>query len=380
VHRLRVSTVYYAPRSYSIVADRARLPGSPLWLAALYSLAFKPVNRWWVPPMWLAPGIIVMQFCTIFFPIIEIFEHRHNIQKTLHSLGSDSTLYSTSTHTEYEKDPNTASTTKLFEELHASSIGRLYSLAALERALLINPSPLLHFAATQDFTAENIVFLTEIRCWREAWKAAPKDSNTGEITEDARTRLFQMAVEIFLTSVYEKTAGFPINIESHVNKDLTALFGPAVPEGQRLSGESGRVRPADAVFCIGPDGKHGLNLERMAECSATLWADAKNSNVITIMGTPASPSLPPSSPGLTSTSGFSSAGTTPDVNEDEQAFAFDAHPSVAPLGKGRALIRDGFDEHVFDAAEASIKYLVLTNTWRKFVQLREKEQQAIAEV
>lgn len=362
------------------VADRCRLPGAPLWLAALYSLAFKPVNRWWVPPMWLAPGIVVMQFCTIFFPIIEIFEHRHDIQKTLHSIGSDTTLYATSTHTEYaEKDPNAVSTSKLFEELHASSIGRLYSLTALERALLINPSPLLHFAATKDFTAENIVFLTEIRCWREAWKAAPKDLNTGEVTEDARTRLFQMAVEIFITSVYEKTAEFPINIEGHINKELTALFGPAVPEGQRISGESGRVRPADAMFCIGPDGKHGIDLNRMAECSATLWSDTKQSNVITIVGSSASASSPPSSPGLTSASEFSSAGTTPDVNEDEQAFKFDVHPSVAPLGKGRARIREGFDEHVFDAAEASIKYLVLTNTWRKFVQLREREQ-AIAEV
>lgn len=330
--------------------------------------------------MWLAPGIVVMQFCTIFFPIIEIFEHRHDIQKTLHSIGSDTTLYATSTHTEYaEKDPNAVSTSKLFEELHASSIGRLYSLTALERALLINPSPLLHFAATKDFTAENIVFLTEIRCWREAWKAAPKDLNTGEVTEDARTRLFQMAVEIFITSVYEKTAEFPINIEGHINKELTALFGPAVPEGQRISGESGRVRPADAMFCIGPDGKHGIDLNRMAECSATLWSDTKQSNVITIVGSSASASSPPSSPGLTSASEFSSAGTTPDVNEDEQAFKFDVHPSVAPLGKGRARIREGFDEHVFDAAEASIKYLVLTNTWRKFVQLREREQ-AIAEV
>ena len=340
--------------------------------------------------MWLAPGIIVMQFCTIFFPIIEIFEHRHGIRKTMHELSSDTTLYASSTRTQYlEKQLQETSTSnlrqdvsafKLFNELQASSIGRLYSLAALERALLINPSPLLHFAATQDFTAENIVFLTEIRCWREAWRAAPKDLNTGDITEGARIRLFQMAVEIFITSIYEKTAEFPINVESHISKDLTAMFGPAVPEGQRLSGESGRVRPVDGMFCIGPDGKHGIDLDRMAECSATLWADSKKYAATAIVATPASPSLPPSSPGLTSSSGFSSTSTTPDVTQEDQIFTFEVHPSVVPLGKGRGRIREGFDEHVFDAAEASIKFLVLTNTWRRFVQLRERVQPYMTEV
>jgi len=234
---------------------------------------------------------------------------------------------------------------------------------------------LLHYAATKDFTAENIIFLTEINCWRDAWKAAPKDLNTGLITDVARNRLFEMAVEIFITSVYEKTAEFPINIEGFLRKELMELFEPAVPEGQRPSGESGRVRRPSAMFGIEPT-QDGIDLTRMADCSATLWDDQKKVATATISTSHPSP---PASPALSC--GFDSNATTPDVSrEDEQPFAFESHPSISPLGAGRAKIREGFDEHVFDAAEASIKYLVLTNTWRKFVQVREREQMLASEV
>jgi hypothetical protein len=79
VHYWRLQVIY------SVVSG---LPGAPLWLAALYSTAFKPVNRWWVPPMWLAPGIIVMQFVTIFFPVYEIIKSRLQMRQTLAILES----------------------------------------------------------------------------------------------------------------------------------------------------------------------------------------------------------------------------------------------------------------------------------------------------
>ena len=42
-------------------------------------------------------------------------------------------------------------------------------------------------------------------------------------------------------------------------------------------------------------------------------------------------------------------------------------------GEGDGKDADGVDEKVFDAAEKSIKYLVLTNTWRKWVVEQGKE-------
>ena len=33
-------------------ADSARLPGTPIWLASVYSMNFGPVNKYWLPAMW----------------------------------------------------------------------------------------------------------------------------------------------------------------------------------------------------------------------------------------------------------------------------------------------------------------------------------------
>jgi hypothetical protein len=128
-------------RLQTILCVVSGLPGSPLWIAAVFSTAFKPVNPWFVPPMWLAPGIIVMQFATIFFPIFEIWEHRNHMLKRVDSFNSaDSTLWSSSFIAEkVNKLRPKSSATELFDELNAT-VGRLYSIGALERALLATRS------------------------------------------------------------------------------------------------------------------------------------------------------------------------------------------------------------------------------------------------
>ncbi|KAK3092184.1 hypothetical protein LTR53_019680, partial [Teratosphaeriaceae sp. CCFEE 6253] len=102
----------------------------------------------------------------------------------------------------------------------------LYRMAALEKALLINPTPLLHFAATKDFTAENIIFLLHVKQWRGAWRAAPRHTHSGALTVQAQDRLFNMALDIYAASVSDQTAEFPINLEGPRIKDLAANFGP----------------------------------------------------------------------------------------------------------------------------------------------------------
>jgi hypothetical protein len=40
-------------------------------------------------------------------------------------------------------------------------------------------------------------------------------------------------------------------------------------------------------------------------------------------------------------------------------------------------IPDNFDEHIFDEAETSVKYMVITNTWPKFVDLCKEHDEMI---
>lgn len=309
--------------------------------------------------MWLAPGIIVMQFATVFFPIFEIFEQRNSMLKRVDSFSSTgSTLRAISFISEKgdRRQPRT-STSDLFDELNSASVGRLYSMLALERALIVNPTPLLHYAAKKDFTAENIVFLTSVRDWRQAWASAPRNPDTGTVTEDAQVRLFKMAVEIFAESVDEKTADFPINIEGHMRKELARIFSPDVLNG--LSGfavRNIRDRAPPSLYSTPP---------------ATPWADQKKAGSVTTTVT----ATPPSSADTTFGSLSSNNSAVKMVMSESKPYRLEDRPDLSPQTNGRGIDIPGFDEHVFDEAESSIKYLVLTNTWRKFVELRERDEE-----
>ena len=74
------------------------------------------------------------------------------------------------------------------------------------------------------------------------------------------------------------------------------------------------------------------------------------------------------------TSGTTAASKTPTV--ESKPYRLEDRPDLSPSTNGRGIDLPGFDEHVFDDAEASIKYLVLTNTWRKFVDMMDRDRAA----
>lgn len=318
------------------------LPGTPLWLAAVFSLQFKPVNIRWVPPMWLAPGIIVMQVVTVFFPIYEAYASRAHMRTTMDLLKQWE-----------EKGADAAPSLTSDNTGNASVVTRnskVYSMAALEKALVVNPLPLLHFAATKDFTAENIIFLMRVREWRQAYTTAPRQFNNIDLTPDAQNLLFCMAVDIYTTCVHDATSEFPINIDHSIRMSLDSLFGPAIPGSkQRNSGESESRSPWDIDMDSFEKGPIQAEVQRI-----TLSRETSDDSVQSIWS-----------------SKIKSVKThvikTSSPHEDERPI-FAPHPATAPLGAVRARIRPGFDGSVFDEAESSIKYLVLTNTWRKFAQ------------
>lgn len=368
LYRIRNIRDAHRWRLQTILCIVSGLPGSPLWIAAVFSTAFKPVNPWFVPPMWLAPGIIVMQFATIFFPIFEIWEHRNSMLKRVDSFSSSETTLRSSSFFIAEKVNKLrpkSSATELLDDVNAT-VGRLYSIGALERALLVNPEPLLQYAARQDFTAENVVFLMQVRDWRQAWQSAPKNPSTDLVTEDAQIRLFRMAIEIFATSVDEKTADFPINIDGHMRKGLAAILGPSVLNG--MSGFATRN---------GSNGSYGTELHGVPSMVPVApWAEQKQAGTFTttISTSTVSYSSSPPESGLRSISSSTTAGSKT-VHGEPKPYRLEDRPDISPKTNGRGLDIPGFDEHVFDDAEASIKYLVLTNTWRKFVELMEKDRE-----
>ncbi|KAK5694083.1 hypothetical protein LTR97_009704 [Elasticomyces elasticus] len=351
-----------------ILSVLSGLPGTPLWIAAVWTPGsiWKPLNIRWVPPMWLAPGIIVMQFCTIFFPIWEFYEQR----RAVHAIWNDSqwekqenrssvmeSEASTSTLPSSQRQLLDNSTAKLFEALAADSMAdgkELYRMAALEKALLINPTPLLHFAATKDFTAENIIFLLHVKEWRRAWRAAPCDPETGHLPHYAQRRLFNMALDIFASSVSDQTAEFPINLEGPAVKTLATIFEPHMASSRSGSSDGGQSedgtlvgswemsqRPRSKVF----------DMEMTSDGPKLRWSQEKDFDFTTVTAVSQGTSIAPSTPG----------------SQHEQQYD-EAEKGNQPMLES---VYPAIDDHVFDEAEKSIKYLVLTNTWRKFVKARE---------
>ncbi|KAK5147710.1 hypothetical protein LTR32_000869 [Rachicladosporium monterosium] len=369
-HHWRLQTVL------SIVSG---LPGTPLWIASVFTPGgkFHPVNIWWVPSMWLAPGIIVMQFCTVFFPIYEFYEHK----KAVSAIWSDaqwekqenrphlppSVVSSRSSVPSSQRQLLDNSTAKLFEALAADSMAdgkELYRMAALEKALLINPTPLLHFAATKDFTAENIIFLLHVKEWRAAWRTAPRDPQFDRVTPQAHRRLFNMALDIFAASISAHTAEFPVNLEGPTVHALARLFEPHMAASR--SGTSGSDGSDQGTLVGSWEMSHqphqrprstAFDMEMTPSGPKLLWSPSHDRKIglLDVSITPVSQGSSIMAP--------STAPAEGGENQDDEA-----EKGNQPM---LASVYPDIDERVFDEAEASIRYLVLTNTWRKFVKARE---------
>lgn len=286
-----------------------------------------------------------MQLCTIFFPIYEAIESSAQLRGPAKYLSSTDSLPATavsSCKNTLEEKPNGNDP---HHELHLNNSPArrsIYSIHALEKALAANPVPLLEFAATRDFTAENVVFLIHVMRWRDAWKTAPREASTGLVTESAKSKLFRLAVDIYTEDLCCQTADFPVNVESAIRRTLDDFFSGAIPDKKGLnSNDWDLVGEHGAVGSAPPP----VDIDQFAQQFRSPWEEKKE---VEVTITPASP------------------------DEQEIEITFQSNPCVAPLGLARARIPSGFDSRIFEAAESSVKYLVLTNTWRRFAMSREK--------
>jgi len=287
----------------------ASLLGSPMWLAALYSYSFDPINLYWTIAMWFVPGIAVMQYCALILPIqsqslndkcswplLPWWKSRRDSAESQKSLGS----IESQTNTYWHSSLSNSSTRKPTE---------LYSMDALEKELAGNSSGLLTFAAQADFTSENILFLNRVRDWTANW-------GTFSRTPENRQQLFKEGVLIFVELVYLNTATFAINIDSDVYKALLEVFGEAAKQFPNCPSTSDSFIPQ-----FGKSTSLGsLNNFDHKELFVSTHDDPGRETVILVKTLSSSIQIP-----------------------------------------------DAFNEHVYDTAVHDIKNLVLQNTWMKYV-------------
>lgn len=187
----------------------------------------------------------------------------------------------------------------------------LFSMSALERVLAANPEPLRQFSALKDFSGENVVFLTAVAEWKSNYPVGQGD--------EAARGAYVKALDIFTKFISPRYAEFPINISFQEMSHFEAMFEKAA---KLLYGDTGLVNDSASPF-MPSDGS---------------WL-------------PSFPSTPVSQKPMVSSN----------------ASIHELRSSMARLSYWGDIPAD-FGPTCFDQAERSIKYLVLTNTWPKFLR------------
>ena len=280
---------------------------------------------------------MVMESSIIFIPCWQVIRSRRLRQETLEilaeweakrSYGGSNGSDSSRTAVETSPAKNSSSTISA-----GSRHGEMYTMAALDKALQTNPQPLLTFAALRDFSGENISFLSHVRDWKAIWQLPANrlplfKKPVVDPTEDKglRARQFQKAVQIYASLVSVKYAEYPVNLSFAHRKELDLMFEDVA---SRVSAEV--QRESATPF----DDLESASAQDLASHTSTYFNESQEQI-------------------------FSCA---PPDHHHRSIGLTELHAGLA----GESKIPATFGPDAFDHAEESIKYMVLTNTWPKFV-------------
>lgn len=309
-----------------------------MWLIALYVPAMAPVNAYFIPPQWydippqpyirssctdpprIAVSIMVISFFTIILPCIQTLRHQTLQQETLESIARWEARNKSVTSGDSVADSwRSLAGVSASNRTHSvySNADSVLVIGALEYVLEKNPEPLRQFSALRDFSGENIAFLMSVA----EWKCLPDNARIGpgdaDILPDVRREKFTRGLRIYHDFVSPRWAEFPLNISSAERRGAEIVFDDAA----RLLFGAEHVADPVAPF-DGPDS------------SATELTAARES--------------------------FGESG---EKNGKPMESFIDR---ILYWGD----IPDEFTMGIFDEIETSIKHLVLTNTWPKFVKER----------
>lgn len=239
---------------------------------------------------------MMFEIFTVFVPVFQVIRSWNLARKVNDSnarwetASQTSTLGSSSSDWKMSKHINESS--KSVDYLDEELGDRLLTMSALEHVLFDNPAPLQEFSALNDFSGENIAFLTRAAKWTESWPVEPA-------REEDRLAAYNQALAIYEDFISPRDAEFPLNLSSKELKSLEEVFEKAT---RIVCGEA-RTNPAVP-----------FDVEQ-----ALPRAGENNSQT--------------------------------DIRSAQY----------------RGEIPEAFDMAIFGRVQSHIKYLVLTNTWPKFV-------------
>ncbi|KAK5073254.1 hypothetical protein LTR64_000334 [Lithohypha guttulata] len=348
----------------------AGLFATPMWLCALYIPDMLVVNKYFVPPLWFAPSIFLIEAFLVFVPCWQVVKNHRLQTETLDIIAEWESKHNGNSIGQETMQSNSRISKQLTSTSSAGSKrGDMYTMTAMESALRTNPQRLLVFAALKDFSGENISFLIQILDWKRSWSpSSPTRSgflrrpSVHEINnKDIRRQQFKRAVDIYASYVSLKYSDYPVNLSHAHLKELEVIFEGAamILYGHKLddSDTNSAATPFDN-FTSKLWLSHNSNSSR-----EDIEASPSKHDGISVMSHKTHHTN-----GTNLSTDVILQTTEYDLNKRHTVLQAYEMTNTAPEQLPDFVpIPDGFGPDVFDRAEDSIKYMVLTNTWPKFV-------------
>ena len=301
----------------------------------------------------LAPGLMTIEVVTLGFPIYAIFKNKKAArevnnalaefdQKHLHSFDEGTTLGGSG------NSLKTKGSTK-----GSKKKGKMYPMESLDACLSGNHDGLQVYASCMELNGENIIFLTKVIAFTQQCQKTFYETckSTSEFRR-ARTAMFRVGLSIFVSLVHSGTASYPINIESNIYNQLDLIFGPATAlVASAKASRSPSIATPISSSKITPWDDPADSGTEPEDPSAGYFSNSDNAYPMQSMGR--------------KSSGNESSEHIVHVRENEVG-AGGVNQGSDPLEGIK--VPGEFDERVFDAAFGSVRFMVWTETWQRYMQ------------
>lgn len=309
----------------------------------------------------------MMQVTSIVIPLYDALHKRHGRRPdSVASTYSEDTMVSN------------ASTVRTLASIDGRRSKELASsFEAFEFQLRHNIDPLFFFAAYRDFTAENIQFLREVRDFKRKWRRLTTCPPAADllISQADQHRMFEDAARIYFELICRETSKCSINIDSKTYKKLQDMFKGLVYTPSSDSFDE--ARPALSMTEPKHSSISDVSGNHVAPWSSPLSTPRSRSPVrmnsqSTVTGSSYEYEMPDDLALLAPTCSLPAVTKSSSISVE----VIEASPTKGGLtATGETLgspygvnsVPYLFEISVFDSAEASVKYLVYTNTWKGFV-------------
>ncbi len=281
-----------------------------------------------------------MELVTLIFPIVAIIKHERTVRQTKQALDAFDT-----------KQANMGSKSLLTRSTLSKRSGHMYSSDSLDECLNGTYNPLQIYASCEEFNGENIMFLVRVLSFKNSYSTTLATPNTDP--SRVRTSLFRTALSIFISLVHTETAAYPINIEFPIYAKLDAIFGAATTlvASTTSSRRSNSTTSTPRKSAVAP-------WEEPAPISPTTTNEHEHEHECDEGDDFQMHAMPITRP---SSSHHSSEHIIP-----VPASPRDEHDPHDPLADFQ--VPADFNENVFDDAYKSIRHMVWTETWQRFMQ------------